>query len=102
MVPDLVFSEMNFLQKRKGLHDATTPAESGKTRRMRDRPRRTEEEISAYFAPTRPPLEERDVNDLLDNRHHSLPQKSWPRLEDPQRDVSASSLTQPSIEPSER
>jgi hypothetical protein len=100
-VPDLVFSEMNFLQKRKGLHDAAIPAETGTARRIKDRARQMEEEISAYFVPSRPPLKEQDLNSLSETRHYPLAHKDQSRLDVPRYAVSADGFTRPSIEPIE-
>ena len=52
---------MNFLQKRKGLHDAAHPVEGARNGRSKDKARQTEEEISAYFTPVRPASRERQT-----------------------------------------
>jgi hypothetical protein len=58
-VPDLTFSEMNFL-KRKDVPDDHPTRESSKKRKVKTRV--TDEEISQYFAPARAPLSEKDSN----------------------------------------
>jgi hypothetical protein len=62
-VPDLAFSEMNFLRKRRFVADDVADTDEPYKRQKKDRKRATEEEISSYFAPKRPPLLERSQND---------------------------------------
>jgi hypothetical protein len=81
------------------LHDAAIPADNGKSRRIKDRARQREEEISAYFAPMRQPLGEIDVNSLPAKGPHSLLRKEPLELEASQRGLSAISLTRASIKP---
>lgn len=62
LVPDLVFSEMQFLQKRKDAPKAQSGVDPPRKSRKQDRARANEEEISAYFKSTRPALAEVDGN----------------------------------------
>lgn len=62
-VPDLAFSEMNFLSKRRSAAEEVADTEETHKRRKKDRKRANEEEISSYFAPKRPPMAERSLNE---------------------------------------
>lgn len=53
---------MKFLQKRRESTEDEPPKRSDRARRKRDRTRAAEEEMSAYFAPNKPVLTERDPN----------------------------------------
>ncbi|KAF2088310.1 hypothetical protein K490DRAFT_64988 [Saccharata proteae CBS 121410] len=59
-LPDLVFSEMRFLQKRN--EPADPPVDDARTKRKKKETQRREEEISAYFGAKRPALAERSGN----------------------------------------
>ncbi|KAF2806073.1 uncharacterized protein BDZ99DRAFT_103572 [Mytilinidion resinicola] len=61
-LPDLVFSEMKFLQKRKDAPEETHKEEEIRKRRKKDHAQANEHEMSAYFTSLRPPLAERDTN----------------------------------------
>lgn len=61
-MPDLVFSEMKFLQKHKDQPEAPHHAGLPKKKRKKDHAQAKHEEISAYFTSVRPPLAEKDVN----------------------------------------
>ncbi|KAF2118552.1 hypothetical protein BDV96DRAFT_643794 [Lophiotrema nucula] len=61
-LPDLVFSEMKFLQKHKDQPDTAPQSGLSKKKRKKDHAFAREEEISAYFTSVRPPLAEKDVN----------------------------------------
>ncbi|QDS72935.1 hypothetical protein FKW77_008184 [Venturia effusa] len=58
-LPDLAFSEMNFLSKRKYAAEEVAETEETSKRRRRGGKRATEEEISSYFAPKKPLLAEK-------------------------------------------
>ncbi|KAE9978425.1 hypothetical protein BLS_000642 [Venturia inaequalis] len=62
-LPDLAFSEMNFLSKRRSAAEEVADTEETHKRRKKDRKRANEEEISSYFAPKRPPMAERSLNE---------------------------------------
>ncbi|KAH7087047.1 hypothetical protein FB567DRAFT_444090 [Paraphoma chrysanthemicola] len=66
-VPDLVFSEMKFLQKDKGQPEPAISYEPPKKRRKRGHVHTKEGEISAYFTSARPALAERDINVTLEH-----------------------------------
>lgn len=59
-VPDLVFSEMKFLQKHEEQSSLPRRPENTKSRRKRDHVHSKEGEISAYFTTVRPTLVEKD------------------------------------------
>ncbi|KAF2281299.1 uncharacterized protein EI97DRAFT_25754 [Westerdykella ornata] len=61
-LPDLVFSEMKFLQKQTDQPEATAQPGLTRKKRKKDHAHAKEEEISAYFTSVRPALAERDVN----------------------------------------
>ncbi|KAF2001205.1 hypothetical protein P154DRAFT_619550 [Amniculicola lignicola CBS 123094] len=62
-LPDLVFSEMKFLQKNRGQPEAVPQPGIPKKKRKKDHAQARQEEISAYFnSPVRPALAEKDVN----------------------------------------
>ncbi|KAF2739198.1 hypothetical protein EJ04DRAFT_559992 [Polyplosphaeria fusca] len=61
-LPDLVFSEMKFLQKHKDQPDPIPAPGISKKRRKREPVQAKQEEISAYFTSVRPALADRDVN----------------------------------------
>jgi hypothetical protein len=61
-VPDLVFSEMKFLQKEKDSPDPAPPQGIQNKKRKKDHAHNKESEISAFFTSVRPPLVERDGN----------------------------------------
>jgi hypothetical protein len=61
-VPDLVFSEMKFLQKEKDLPDPDPPQGVPNKKRKKDHAHNKEGEISAFFNSVRPPLAEKDGN----------------------------------------
>lgn len=60
-MPDLVFSEMKFLQKHKDQPEAVHPSGRPKKKRKKNHTQSKEEEISAYFTSVRPALAEKDV-----------------------------------------
>jgi hypothetical protein len=62
IVPDLVFSEMRFLQKHRGQPEAIPQTGLSKKRLKKDHAHAREEEISAYFTTVRPALAEQGVN----------------------------------------
>ena len=98
-VPDLAFSEMKLLQKQKGLHDAAYPVETTRNGRAKDKARQTEEEISAYFTPGRPPLRERDANHEFRKKPHSSSKAQRSQTQPARRDLSGLSLTRNPVEP---
>ncbi|KAJ4287984.1 hypothetical protein N0V90_011999 [Kalmusia sp. IMI 367209] len=59
-VPDLVFSEMKFLQKHKDQPETDPQPGSPKKKRKKDQAHAREQEISAYFTSVRPTLAEKD------------------------------------------
>ncbi|KAF2468098.1 uncharacterized protein BDR25DRAFT_344409 [Lindgomyces ingoldianus] len=61
-LPDLVFSEMKFLQKNKGQPEAVPQAGLPMKKRKKDHAQAKQEEISAYFTSLRPVLAEKDAN----------------------------------------
>ncbi|CAE7202508.1 hypothetical protein PTTW11_09044 [Pyrenophora teres f. teres] len=61
-LPDLVFSEMKFLQKEKVQPEANREPEVAKKKRKKDHAQTKEGEISAFFNATRPELTESDEN----------------------------------------
>ncbi|KAF2682781.1 hypothetical protein K458DRAFT_390697 [Lentithecium fluviatile CBS 122367] len=61
-LPDLVFSEMRFLQGHKAQPDAETRPGPSKKKRKEENAHAKEEAISAYFTSVRPALAEKDVN----------------------------------------
>ncbi|KAF2261887.1 hypothetical protein CC78DRAFT_339478 [Lojkania enalia] len=61
-LPDLVFSEMKFLQKHKDQPEDAPQAGLRKNKRKKDHAQAKQEEISAYFTSVRPALVGRDVN----------------------------------------
>ncbi|KAF2437369.1 hypothetical protein P171DRAFT_400076 [Karstenula rhodostoma CBS 690.94] len=61
-LPDLVFSEMRFLQKHKGKAEVGPPPGSPRKKRKKDQAHVKEDEISAYFTSVRPTLAEQDLN----------------------------------------
>jgi hypothetical protein len=62
VVPDLVFSEMKFLQKEKPLPDPEPQQSAPKKKRKKDHAHNKEGEISAFFTSVRPALAEKDGN----------------------------------------
>jgi hypothetical protein len=62
VVPDLVFSEMKFLQKEKPLPDPESQQSAPKKKRKKDHAHDKEGEISAFFTSVRPALAEKDGN----------------------------------------
>lgn len=64
VVPDLVFSEMKFLQKHSEQPEVMNQSEAPRERRTKDRVRSQEGEISAYFSTVRPAHIEKDGNCL--------------------------------------
>ncbi|KAF2186857.1 hypothetical protein K469DRAFT_571033 [Zopfia rhizophila CBS 207.26] len=61
-LPDLVFSEMKFLQKHRGQPEVTPRTGAAQRKRKKDHAQAKQEEISAYFTSSRPVLAEKDVN----------------------------------------
>ncbi|OCK77692.1 hypothetical protein K432DRAFT_358126 [Lepidopterella palustris CBS 459.81] len=61
-LPDLVFSEMKFLQKRKDAPEEHPKSDPNKKRRKIDHAHGNKAEVSAYFTSMRPALAERDCN----------------------------------------
>ena len=61
-MPDLVFSEMRFLQKQKDAPEEQANPDTQRRRRRKDFTRANQEEISAYFTTTRPVLAEKESN----------------------------------------
>lgn len=61
-VPDLVFSEMKFLQNNHGGNDHTAQPPDAKKKRKKDHARTREEDISAFFTTVRPVLADTDGN----------------------------------------
>ncbi|ORY08204.1 hypothetical protein BCR34DRAFT_590051 [Clohesyomyces aquaticus] len=61
-LPDLVFSEMKFLQKHKSQPEVVPQAGVEKRKRRKDHARARQEEISAYFTSVGPVLAEKDGN----------------------------------------
>jgi hypothetical protein len=61
-VPDLVFSEMRFLQKEKDLPESAPQHGATKKKRKKDHTHTKEGEISAFFTAVRPVLAEQDGN----------------------------------------
>lgn len=80
------------------MHDAVIPAGGEKVRRMKEKARQTEEDMSAYFAPSRPPLEEVDVGDLSATRGGPCGLTHRQLFDNPRRDVAEASLIQKGIE----
>jgi hypothetical protein len=65
-VPDLVFSEMRFLQKEKNQPEPATQQSATKTKRKKDNAQTREGEISSFFTFVRPALAEQDQNVRID------------------------------------
>ncbi|KAF2869443.1 hypothetical protein BDV95DRAFT_100711 [Massariosphaeria phaeospora] len=86
-LPDLVFSEMKFLQKHKGQPEPAPPPGVSKKKRKKDHAHAKEEEISAYFTSVRPALAERDVN--IQAKEGASRKCAEPELERPQRERSS-------------
>lgn len=63
-VPDLVFSEMKFLQKEKAQPELSPQSDVAKKKRKKDHAQTKEGEISAFFTSTRPELTGRDKKAL--------------------------------------
>jgi hypothetical protein len=61
-VPDLVFSEMRFLQKQKDAPEEQANPDTQRRRRRKNLSRANQEEISAYFTTTRLVLAEKESN----------------------------------------
>jgi len=61
-VPDLVFSEMKFLQKEKNQQESAPQQSAPKKKRKKDHAHTKEGEISAFFTAIRPALAEKDGN----------------------------------------
>lgn len=61
IVPDLVFSEMKFLQKEKDQPESALPQSVPKKKRKKDHVNTKEDEISAFFTAVRPALAERET-----------------------------------------
>lgn len=97
-VPDLAFSEMNFLSKRRFAAEEVADTEEPHLhkRRKKDRKRATEEEISSYFAPLRLPLVEKSLNGPT--AQNSILRDQYQHMGDLQRQSSTAS-TVPSIRP---
>lgn len=68
-VPDLVFSEMKFLQKEQPSPEPNVREALPKKKRRKDHVQTKEGEISAYFTTARPALAEKDNNE----QSHTLP-----------------------------
>jgi hypothetical protein len=64
IVPDLVFSEMKFLQNNKDQPETAPPEGTLKKKRKKDHTHTKEGEISAFFTHVRPALAEKDGNNL--------------------------------------
>jgi hypothetical protein len=63
-VPDLVFSEMKFLQKNKDQPESAPPEGALKKKQKKEHTHTKEGEISAFFTSVRPALAEKDGNTL--------------------------------------
>lgn len=99
-MPDLVFSEMKFLQKHRVQPEPAYPAGGPKKKRKKDHVHSKEEEISAYFTSVRPALAEKDLNNQA---RESPTRQTIPR--DVQRGRQPSSLADhaiPTIEVSDK
>ncbi|KAF1839954.1 uncharacterized protein K460DRAFT_297270 [Cucurbitaria berberidis CBS 394.84] len=72
VLPDLVFSEMKFLQQHKDQPEPTPQAGVLEKRRKSDHAHMKEGEISAFFTSVRPALAERDDNTQMNGGRHSL------------------------------
>lgn len=96
-LPDLVFSEMKFLQKRKDALEEAKP-DSQRKRRRKDTTRANQEEISAYFTTMRPALAEKDGNvrsNVSPSRHKRT---LAPRCENKQQKSPSADSGRPTIE----
>ncbi|KAL5379391.1 hypothetical protein DPSP01_008459 [Paraphaeosphaeria sporulosa] len=69
-LPDLVFSEMKFLQKYKDNAEVEQPPESPRKKRKKDQAHGKEDEISAYFTSVRPALARQDPNVQIKRPSH--------------------------------
>ncbi|KAF2035910.1 hypothetical protein EK21DRAFT_53548 [Setomelanomma holmii] len=96
-LPDLVFSEMKFLQKEKDQPDTGVPDEPPKKKRKKDRAQTKEGEISAFFTSVRPALAEKDNN--ITRKHVQRPASAKATLRERERAQSTkSSGVLPTIE----
>ncbi|KAH4803010.1 hypothetical protein HBI25_117060 [Parastagonospora nodorum] len=85
-LPDLVFSEMKFLQKEKDQPESTPEQGTSKKKRKKDHVQTKEGEISAFFTSVQPALAEKDnnvptkqaraVEDLITAIRHHEPEQS--------------------------
>ncbi|KAF2132594.1 hypothetical protein P153DRAFT_284270 [Dothidotthia symphoricarpi CBS 119687] len=70
-LPDLVFSEMRFLQKNKDQTESTPPQVTSKKKRKKEHAPTKEAEISAFFACARPVLAEKSGNTQPNEGHQN-------------------------------
>lgn len=87
---------MNFLSKRKFAAEEVADTEETNKRRKKDRKRATEEEISSYFAPKRPPLAEKSTNEPT--LQPTVVRDEIQHIDDLQRQSSTVSSIRPTIE----
>ncbi|KAF2013383.1 hypothetical protein BU24DRAFT_493884 [Aaosphaeria arxii CBS 175.79] len=88
-LPDLVFSEMKFLQKHRAQPEPALDAELSRKHRKKSHTQVRDEEISAYFTSVRPALQEQIPNIQANESHRPLD----PRACLKQHDRDRSSLT---------
>ncbi|KAI4948730.1 hypothetical protein J4E86_008079 [Alternaria arbusti] len=84
-LPDLVFSEMKFLQQHKDEPEPVPRTEASKKKRKKDNEQMKEGEISAFFTSARPALVDKDTN--------TLPQHPVPKAKRRRRDQSSADDT---------
>ncbi|KAI4673273.1 uncharacterized protein J4E88_008885 [Alternaria novae-zelandiae] len=80
-LPDLVFSEMKFLQQHKDEPEPVPRSDASKKKRKKDNEQMKEGEISAFFTSARPALVDKDTN--------ILPQHPVPKTKRRRRDQSS-------------
>ncbi|KAI4917660.1 uncharacterized protein J4E92_009054 [Alternaria infectoria] len=80
-LPDLVFSEMKFLQQHKDEPEPVPRTDASKKKRKKDNEQMKEGEISAFFTSAQPALADKDTN--------TLPQHPVPKAKRRRRDQSS-------------
>lgn len=105
LVPDLVFSEMRFLQKPEDQPEPSIPREPPKKKLKKDRAQTKEGEISAFFTSVRPALAERDSNSISKHDQGGGSAKAAPNVHEPGRERAQSTKSTgvlPTIEAPDR
>ncbi|KAF2756734.1 hypothetical protein EJ05DRAFT_502228 [Pseudovirgaria hyperparasitica] len=96
-LPDLVFSEMRFLQKRKKPSEEQQKREAQtKRRKTKDQTRSNEQEISAYFKMRDQSSKIDHIGQVLHEPCHLVPERARCRA------AETSGFTQPDVEPSQK